>query len=443
MKTPPIPGNEKERLQALKRYDILDTSAEEAFDDLTQLAAYICNTPIALVSLVDQNRQWFKSKVGLNVPETSRDVSFCAHAIEQPNETLVVPDTLKDERFATNPLVTSAPDIRFYAGTPLVTPDGHALGTLCTIDNVPRELSPQQLEALKALGRQVISQLELRLKLLHLQESQAQLIQNKKMSALGQLVAGIAHEINNPVNFIHGNLTHLSDYLQELMSIINAYQYHFPNPPKTLEEQLEASELAFLAEDIPKLINSVQLGTERIKNIVLALRIFSRLDQAKIKAIDLHENLESTLLLLQHRLKDTSGKSGIQIVKNYGELPKVECNSGQLNQVFMNIITNAVDALEGHAIEPKQVKIWTEATRRGWVAIHIADNGVGIPEDVRARIFDPFFTTKPVGQGTGIGLSISYQIITEKHGGKLYCYSTPNEGSEFVIELPIFHAFQG
>ena len=229
MKTPPIPGNEKERLQALKRYDILDTSAEEAFDDLTQLAAYICNTPIALVSLVDQNRQWFKSKVGLSVPETSRDVSFCAHAIEQPNETLVVPDTLKDERFATNPLVTSAPDIRFYAGTPLVTPDGHALGTLCTIDNVPRELSPQQLEALKALGRQVISQLELRLKLLHLQESQAQLIQNKKMSALGQLVAGIAHEINNPVNFIHGNLTHLSDYLQELMSIINAYQYHFPN----------------------------------------------------------------------------------------------------------------------------------------------------------------------------------------------------------------------
>lgn len=439
MITPPIPSNEKERLQALERYRVLDTSAEGAFDDLTQLAAYICGTPIALVSLVDQNRQWFKSQVGLNATETPREVSFCAHAINQPGELLVVPDTLQDERFATNPLVTAEPDIRFYVGTPLVTPDGYALGTLCAIDNVPRELSSQQLKALQSLGRQVISQLELRLKLAHLQETQAQLIQSKKMSALGQLVAGIAHEINNPVNFIHGNLMHLGDYIKELMSLIKAYQHHFPEPPEGLKEQIEKTELNFLAEDIPNLLKSAQIGTERIKNIVLALRIFSRLDQSKIKAVDLHRSIDSTLLILQHRLEDQSKYAGIQIVKNYSDLPLVECNSGQLNQVFMNVLTNAIDALEENAVKHKEIRLWTEVINDDWIAIHIADNGVGIPEVMRSRIFEPFFTTKPVGEGTGIGLSVSYQIVTEKHGGKLYCYSTLGEGTEFVIELPVLH----
>ena len=441
MKFQPIPNHEEERLQALEHYNILDTPVEEAFDDLTRLAAYVCGTPIALVSLVDKHRQWFKSKVGLDVTETSREVSFCAHAICQPDKLLVVPDTLKDERFATNPLVTAEPDIRFYAGAPLVTPDGHALGTLCIIDSVPRDLDSQQLEALKLLGRQVISQLELRLKLAHLQETQMQLIQSKKMSALGQLIAGVAHEINNPVNFIHGNLTHLSDYVKELLDLIAAYQKYFPNPPQALQEQIKNTDLAFLSEDIPKLLKSARNGTDRIRNIVLALRIFSRLDQVSFKAVDLHESLDSTLLILQHRLKIQPNYSGIQIVKEYGDLPLVKCKSGQINQVFMNILTNSIDALEECSENPKIIRIQTKIINDKWVSVHISDNGKGIPDAIRSCIFDPFFTTKPVGKGTGIGLSISYQIITEKHGGKLDCYSTPGKGTEFVIGLPIYGHF--
>ncbi|MDJ1176171.1 sensor histidine kinase [Roseofilum capinflatum] len=437
MKTPPIPSNETERLQALENYDILDTAAEEAFDDLTQLAAYICDTPIALVSLVDQNRQWFKSKVGVDAPETPREIAFCAHAINEPHQPLVVPNALEDERFAANPLVTSAPDIRFYAGTPLITPDGYAIGTLCTIDRVPRTLSDEQLQALKALGRQVISQMELRLKLKHLQHTQAQLIQSAKMSALGQLVAGVAHEINNPTAFIQGNLHHLGEYSQDLLNLAQAYQDHYPHPSETIQSLLETLDLEFLSDDLQELLQSSQVGIDRIQTIVNSLRKFSRLDESDYKTVDLHEGIESSLLFLGHRLQPHGDRSQIRVIREYGDLPPVSCYPRQLNQAIMHILNNAIDALEEDSVEEKILRISTSCIGDRWARISIADNGVGISEAIQEQIFQPFFTTKLGKNHNGLGLYVSYQIITEQHHGKLYCHSSLGQGTEFTIELVI------
>ena len=282
----------------------------------------------------------------------------------------------------------------------------------------------------------------------NLKRTQSQLIQTEKISSLGQLVAGVAHEINNPVCFIHGNLIHVQYYADSLLNLVHLYQKHYPNPISEIEKEAENIDLIFLQDDLPKIMNSMRIGTDRIRQIVLSLRNFSRMDESEFKKVDIHEGIDSTLLILQHRLKAGLEYPEIKVIRDYGDLPLVECYAGQLNQVFMNILANAIDALEEINTErvacsierhPCCITISTSVVDSQWVKIAIADNGNGIPESIQTQIFNPFFTTKPVGKGTGMGMAISYQIITEKHGGTLRCFSTPEKGTEFEICIPVKH----
>ncbi|NUN67274.1 PhnD/SsuA/transferrin family substrate-binding protein (plasmid) [Pseudanabaena biceps] len=277
--------------------------------------------------------------------------------------------------------------------------------------------------------------LELKNTLRKLQQTQAQLIQTEKMSSLGQLVAGIAHEINNPVNFIHGNVSYAFDYITNIIDLLSLYRHHYSQPHLEIEQKTEEFDLEFILTDLPKLLKSMQVGTDRITKIVQSLRNFSRLDEAERKPIDIHEGLENTVLILQYNLKGKTGDLNVEIIKEYGDLPLVECYAGQLNQVFMNILSNAIDAFPKDLASPK-IWIKTELVSDR-VVIAIADNGSGITPEVQKHLFDPFFTTKPVGQGTGLGLAISYQIIVEKHKGTLQCFSELGKGTEFRIEIPL------
>lgn len=279
-----------------------------------------------------------------------------------------------------------------------------------------------------------------------LKSTQTQLIQAEKMSALGQLVAGIAHEINNPTNFIYGNLDHAEDYFNDLIELIELYQDYYPSPGEEIEKFMEEIELEYLTEDFSKVLHSMKIGASRIREIVKSLRTFSRLDEAEIKDVDIHEGIDSTLMILDNRLQQKKDRPEIQVIKEYGKLPPINCYAGQLNQVFMNLLTNAIDAIESkpikndlnsHSSSHSWIKIVTKMKNAAEIEIAIADNGPGIPDEVKHRLFDPFFTTKPVGKGTGLGLSISYSIIVEKHGGQLEVNSTPGKGTEFIISIPV------
>ncbi len=279
-----------------------------------------------------------------------------------------------------------------------------------------------------------------------LQKTQVQLVQTEKMSSLGQLVAGVAHEINNPVNFICGNLSPARDYIQDLLVCLQRYRETFPDIPPELEEFCDDIDIEFVAEDLPKVVNSMQVGADRIRQIVRSLRVFSRVDDTALKTVDLHEGIDSTIMILGNRLKAQHQRPAIQVKRRYGALPKIECYAGQVDQIFMNLLVNAIDALDEQMIadppgnpptwEPA-ITITTEAIGTDWIRATVADNGPGIPEAVRDRLFEAFFTTKPVGKGTGMGLSISYDIATTKHGGRLTCESAPGEGTRFLVELPV------
>ncbi|MHC0063489.1 sensor histidine kinase [Nostoc sp. UIC 10890] len=280
-----------------------------------------------------------------------------------------------------------------------------------------------------------------------LQESQLQLVQTEKMSALGQLVAGVAHEINNPVGFIHGNLGHASVYFQDMINIIDLYQQHYPNPVPEIKEEIAAIDLKYMLADLPNLISSMKEGVQRIRNISNSLRTFSRADSDRKVYCNIHDGIDSTIMILKHRLKASEDRPDIQVIKDYDNLPALECFIGQLNQVFMNLLANAIDALEESNVgrtyidieaNPNKVLIQTTLTEdKNHILIRIKDNGMGMSTDVQQKIFDYLFTTKPVGQGTGLGLSIARQIVVEKHGGTLEVNSVLGEGSEFIIKLPI------
>ncbi|HYX14015.1 MAG TPA: ATP-binding protein [Nostoc sp.] len=282
-----------------------------------------------------------------------------------------------------------------------------------------------------------------------LQLAQTQLIQSEKMSSLGQLIAGVAHEINNPVNFIYGNLKYVAEYAQDLLHLLEKYQKFLPVAPPELESELDNIDLEFIMQDLPKLLASMKLGTSRIVEIVQSLKNFSRHDEADMKAVNIHDGIDGTLMILHHRLKADVRRPAIEIVKDYAKLPLIECYPGQLNQVFMNILANAIDALEEDMENSRfrsspqsptpnpQITIRTKVFDQKWVVIRIADNGPGMKEEVIRRIYDPFFTTKDIGKGTGLGMAISYQIVVDKHGGMLKCHSQPGEGTEFWIQIPL------
>lgn len=283
--------------------------------------------------------------------------------------------------------------------------------------------------------------------LFELQQTQTKLIQSEKMSSLGNLVAEVAHDMNNPINYVSGNLSHIQQYTQELLGLLQLYRQHYSQPVSEIQAVLDNLELEFLIEDLNKMLSSMILGVGRMRQLALSLRNFSRLDQMEMKPVDIHEGIDSTLLIMQSRLKPKEKNLGIQVIKEYGKIPLIEGYANQLNQVFMNLIANAIDALEesmiscqwpvitGKTTDHLQIRISTAMVDSTWLKIQIADNGPGIPDSLQKRLFEPFFTTKPTGKGTGLGLSISHQII-EKHGGLLRCLSQPGEGTTFCIEIP-------
>ncbi|MBW4470813.1 MAG: HAMP domain-containing histidine kinase [Stenomitos rutilans HA7619-LM2] len=298
---------------------------------------------------------------------------------------------------------------------------------LSMVELLPRFLAlrtPEQLEVInQELERLLVEQKA---------TTTQQLMQSEKMSSLGQMVAGVAHEINNPVNFIYGNLSHAQDYLNDVLELVNTYELAMTQPSIAVQRKAMEIDFPFLREDLPKLLQSMQIGAERVRQIVLSLRNFSRLDESDTHPVEIHDCLDSTLLILNNRIKQ-----GITVTRNYGKLPTIEGFSGPLYQVFMNILSNAIDALNEQSQSTKAITITTECLNTDYVSIRLADNGTGISLEHQAQLFEPFFTTKPIGVGTGLGLSISYQIVCEKHGGQLTCCSTPGEGTEFAIILPI------
>lgn len=325
----------------------------------------------------------------------------------------------------------------FSLRSPVTTED--EVGSLATSLNQLVQWVGEYTSELE-LARQTLEQRveertqELKEAIQNLQQTQAQLIQTEKMSSLGLLVSGVAHEINNPINFISGNIAHAKEYTEIILELLDIYQQRHPNLMSEIQNKINEFELDFIRSDLPKILSSMEVGTDRIQKIVLSLRNFSRLEEAEKKAVDIHEGIENTLLILNYRLKQ-----GIEVIKKYEDLPLVACYPAQLNQVFMNILTNAIDALLAEEyLSVRQIVIQTAKVTQNQIRIGIWNNGSEIPADIRGKLFDPFFTTKPVGQGTGLGLTICYQII-EKHNGKIDVISEPNQGTEFVIALPILN----
>ena len=400
--------------------------------------------------------EYAKGVDGLLVGECAGSCGTAAHR----GEAVFVNDIATDPLWAAFRDFALSHGIRACWSTPFFSKSGEVLGTFAISHQAPcqptahhravlkaaahlasitteahqTQLSRQQLH--QTLEKQVASRtVELQTTLQNLRQTQSQLIQSEKMAGLGQMVAGVAHEINNPTTFISGNLEHVEEYAQDLLAFAQLCEREQLSLSPQLVEKLQAVDLEYVADDLPKVLNSMRLGSDRITNIVLGLRNFSRLDEATQKPVDLHEGIDNTLMILNHRLVEQGDRPGIEIQQQYGQLPLVACFANQLNQAIMNVLTNAIDALEDCQSSAPTISIQTEV-QSDHVVIRIADNAGGIEPAVQNRMFEPFFTTKAVGRGTGLGLSISYQIVVERHKGRLSCQSQTGQGTEFMIEIP-------
>lgn len=408
MKIAPRPINDSQRLDILRKYEILDSEAEKEFDDLTQLASFICNTPISIVTFIDEDRQWFKSKVGFDGIEGPRDPSFCGHVVCE-DEVMVINDATKDDRFFDNPAVTGDFHLRFYAGAPLIDKTGFKLGSLCVVDKKPREISKEQIDALKKLSRMVVAQMELRLELKKQIEREnivkinsMQMLHSAKMSTLGEMAGGISHEINNPLAIIQGKLFHVKKMLES----------YDDNKMKVLD-----------------CLDKIEQTTERISKIINGLLHFSRdaefLTNERIKV---QEVISETLLFCEERLK----QKGIKLKLDLGDPQYAKCHPIHLSQALMNLLNNAYDAIQNTTAPWIEIALNSDEK---FFYLSITDSGKGIPDDVVEKMMNPFYTTKEVGKGTGLGLSISKGLI-ESHGGELlYDHQCPN--TRFIIKMPL------
>lgn len=409
MKKAEIPSNESERLADLYSYRLLDTDAEIAYDEITHLASQICGVPIALISIVDKDRQWFKSKVGIDAEETPRDVSFCGHAINE-EDLFIVENALNDERFADNPLVVDGPKVIFYAGAQIKSVDGNNLGTLCVIDHTPQSLDENQQKSLKILARQVSRLLELRKNNFQLAELAQQIKDSKneeihqaKMAALGKLAGGISHEINNPMTIISGRTEQLKIRME-----------------KNKDEN--AKEL--------KLLSSIHENVKRVKEIILGMLEFSRDEKAsKIEVIDAKEAINLTLGYFKEKCK----RFDVELEENLDEECQIAVNKIQVSQIITNLFNNAFDATDGLS----ERKISVSATKDSdFCYIAIADNGSGLTKEEAIKILEPFYTTKSAGKGTGLGLSISMGLA-RRNAGKLLIDTNVESGARFVVKFPL------
>lgn len=443
----------------------LETICQTATDELNQLletdrvAIYRFNSDWSGDFTVESVANGWKPLVGVSKPIQDTHLMENQGGRYAANETFAVADIYQVGHADCHIELLEKFQAKAYAIAPIFQ-DQKLWGLLGAFQNSgPRQWLEDEVQLMAQVGEQIgialqqanyVSQIqaqstELENLLQQLKQSQVQLVQNEKMVSLGQLVAGVAHEINNPVNFIHGNLKHVNNYVQDLSALLRLYQTTYPQENDEIQEQAEDIDLDFMLEDLPKTLKSMKNGSERIRQIVLSLRNFSRLDEADAKASDIHEGIDNTLLILGHRFKTNSNCPVVEVVKQYGDIPLVECYPAQLNQVFMNLLVNAIDALEetfetkpGMETPTHSPKIWISTTRctSDQVEIRIRDNGKGIPQEIQAQIFNHFFTTKVIGKGTGLGLAIARDIICTKHQGMLDLKSTPGQGTEFILTLP-------